>query len=279
MRNSQDGLKLHVLCNFSEGGASLKCFTLIELLVVIAIIAILAGMLLPSLGSAKSRAQGTQCSSNLKQFGLMTMNYCNDFDDWVPSHSLNATLGNMYPQTATAYSQEGKMRTAPYQSYRELGYAPDWGPTESSSLFICPSAKLVEPTSTASSVYRSLYFGQVYGVTLGMTYATKSDLTNGKPSMAKLTQVKNPAGKAYCLDSSGTTLGRPSFWIGYALTPNSNTGAIAWSCHANTVNACNLAGGVYTLKPNGQTNALTNGINSLLVETSMEFRSRFFWGE
>ena len=33
MRNSQDDLKLHVLRNFSEGGASLKCFTLIELLV------------------------------------------------------------------------------------------------------------------------------------------------------------------------------------------------------------------------------------------------------
>lgn len=59
-------------------------FTLVEMLVVIAIIGILAGLLMPGLSKAKTRALSTACLSNLHQIGLAVELYVQDNEHRLP---------------------------------------------------------------------------------------------------------------------------------------------------------------------------------------------------
>jgi prepilin-type N-terminal cleavage/methylation domain-containing protein/prepilin-type processing-associated H-X9-DG protein len=83
-RQGWPGIEMNAGCRARKSMNQKRGFTLIELLVVIAIIGILAGLLLPALSRAKSKARGATCLNNGKQMMIAITLYAEDDNDCYP---------------------------------------------------------------------------------------------------------------------------------------------------------------------------------------------------
>jgi prepilin-type N-terminal cleavage/methylation domain-containing protein len=123
------------LCSSRTSRRASRAFTLVELLVVIGIIAVLIGLLLPSVTRAREAAKRTKCLSNLHTLAQSLVMYANESKGWLP---------NMNPaNTVNDYASTSEVLVA---LNREYIRAP--------GVFHCPSDSDPEPEKIETADYK-----------------------------------------------------------------------------------------------------------------------------
>lgn len=169
-------------------------FTLIELLVVIVIIGLLIALLLPAVQAAREAARRSQCSNNLRQFGLALHTYITSFDvlpggQGGRGQSLHVALLPHLDQTPL------------YNSINFVTGVNDHAPNITLSQtrvasFICPSDPATLPrlgsTSYAGNngdgLYRNEKYNGLFSVAYDAPNVSPKDITDGMSGTAALSE-------------------------------------------------------------------------------------------
>ncbi len=166
-----------------------KIFTLIELLIVVAIIAILAGMLLPALNSARERGKSIKCLSNLKQMGVANALYVDDNQEYYPFLYYGWTSG-LAAYTGNAKTMDSNANGIYIRSNQPV------------QMYDCPSASK-RPGAGTTGVGKTGVNYIANSIILGKPYPRLSDANasglNDKTS-CKNSTIRNPSRIVLYLD-------------------------------------------------------------------------------
>lgn len=122
--------------NFSKRIGPLRAFSLIELMVVIGIIAILAGLLLPVLASAKKKARSIACVNKVRQWGLAMAMYTDENQGKYPYKGTPGHPINGGPNKVAWYNSAAPFVGA--DSLTNLYRAKRWPIPGKGGMFMCP---------------------------------------------------------------------------------------------------------------------------------------------